>query len=78
MKAEDTVITIPGAIENSLHELLERLLLYQAEETLEAGRKEVATEIGKHCYIWHDEANNQHICIDTKSWKAKLEEWRLK
>ena len=39
--------------------------------------KEVVTNVGLYCYIWHDEDDNVHICLDQKAWKSRKKEWGL-
>ncbi len=48
------------------------------EASRKEGRREVVEELGLHCYLWHDENNKQHICIDMDTWQVKLKEWEEK
>ncbi len=59
------------------HSSLRRVLETQAEISFKAGQKEVVEELGKYCYVWHDEENMLHLCIDKPMWQAKLKDWGL-
>ena len=47
------------------------------EECKQMGRKEVLDSIGLCVYVWHDEENKVHLCIDQESWQTKLKEWGI-
>ena len=42
-----------------------------------AGIHEGVEFVGECCYLWHDEDNNIHICLDVAEWKAKLKKWGI-
>lgn len=46
-------------------------------EGKKAGKKEVVEFVGQNCYVWHDEENKAHVCLDKEAWQDKLKEWGI-
>ena len=86
MEAKDTVINqkqiqlLGQQYEEDLptYDLNHYILKAQAEISFKAGIREVVGALGLCCYIWHDEENKAHLCLDQEAWQARLKEWGLK
>jgi len=69
--------TLELSAQNKFDDWIREIRLEQAEHSFKAGIKEVVEFVGEIVYLWHDEENKAHICLDKELWQAKLKKWGI-